>query len=857
MNVGTADGTTYGKPGGLHRVGALLLALAVAGSALAVGSVHTPVLCAVAALVAVAAVTTWWSGQPVRVRPAETVLVAVAAGLVLVTGLQIVPLPSAWLSHVEPYGAAVWSRALSPLREAGPAWIPVSLDPTATRIELLKGAAYLCALLAALRVARRRGGATFLGRVVVWTGLAVAILAFAHSALGLHKLYGFYDPGPGIGERHIAPLMNPNNLAGYINLAVCLALSEALMSGHDRPRSVPAIAFVVLAAAQFWVASRAGVATMVVGALMVVGHSMSKRSGRTVRLGAVSFAVAFAAVVGAALVVLASSDQAAGELLDPDLSKAGMFGHMIKMLPSFWVFGCGRGAFESVYPAFRVDVRHLTFTHPENIVAQWLIEWGAPATCAAFVAIAVALRPRASWSRSGPVPGAWAGLVALAVQNLGDLGSEVPAVALAGVVCAAVVVGGAPGLREAHSMAWSRRPRLMACGAAACTLGSIALALGGMHGELYADRRLLHDRAVDIPVTSREMHELARAAMLRHPAEPYLPFMTALRASHERDDDGVPWIEATLERAPVYAPAHLVLARLVAARSPSQARLEYRIAMEQEPGLIGTVMAEAPRVVSGYDDATELVPRGRAADGVVEMLAAAIRQRLPATARRLDRLLESGPSPASALRAAEDAVRDIEPAHLAPWCRTADARARCAALALETSEQARALSPNTCSAHALLARARLADGSPERALAEFERAASSVDDRDLCLETVVALARGAGDAQRADRIVDQVARSGCASDARCAQTLSWVAAEQEAAGHLQQAYASCRRGKERVPENLDLLQCSARLAARAGLHSEAAHDYAQLARLRPEEGRWREAELAEQAAAIRGVVERR
>jgi hypothetical protein len=354
------------------------------------------------------------------------------------------------------------------------------------------------------------------------------------------------------------------------------------------------------------------------------------------------------------------------------------------------------------------------------------------------------------------------------------------------------------------------------------------------------------------------MHALARAAMLRHPAEPYLPFMTALRASRERDDNGLPWIEATLERASVYAPAHLVLARLVARNSPSQARLEYRMAMEQEPALVGTVMAEAPRVVAAYDEATELVPRGRTASTVVEILASTIRARLPATARRLDRLLALDHSSASALRTAEDAVRDVEPGHAAPWCRDADGQTRCVSLAIATADLARALSPNMCAGHALLARARLAaGGTEEQALEDLDTAAEGVENREECFETLVVLARGAGDVARAERVLDRIARVGCSSNEHCAQTLRWVSAQEEALGEVQRAFAACRRGHERVPEDVELLACSARLAARAGLHAEAAQEYAELARRRPDNAQWREAEIAERAAAVKGVVQGR
>ncbi len=266
------------------------------------------------------------------------------------------------------------------------------------------------------------------------------------------------------------------------------------------------------------------------------------------------------------------------------------------------------------------------------------------------------------------------------------------------------------------------------------------------------------------------------------------------------------------------------------------------------------MLAEAPSLVAGYDDATELVPHGQAAVGVREALSTAIRPRLPAAARRLDRLLAAERSPASALRIAEDAVRDIETGSLAPWCRNPDAKARCVALALETSELARSLNANACVAHALVARAELAEGGVEGALTGLERATETVDDRVPCLEILAVLARKAGDTSRFERVLDGLGRSACRSNQECSQTARWVSAEEEAVGQLQRALAACRRGHERVPEDVDLLECTARLAARAGLHAEAAEDYAELVRRRPDEGKWRDAEVAERSAAIRGVV---
>ena len=68
-------------------------------------------------------------------------------------------MPRSAVEALSPHAADVWSRSLRPLGEEGPSMITLSLDPTATRVEVLRGIVYLLAFLAALRVAWRREGA--------------------------------------------------------------------------------------------------------------------------------------------------------------------------------------------------------------------------------------------------------------------------------------------------------------------------------------------------------------------------------------------------------------------------------------------------------------------------------------------------------------------------------------------------------------------------------------------------------------------------------------------------------------------------------------------------------------------------
>ena len=82
----------------MTRASRWVLAGAIAGSALAVGTVHTITLCVVTGVLAVAAVLAWWGAEPMKVRSAATVLLLTWIGLTAYTALQCVPMPVGWLA---------------------------------------------------------------------------------------------------------------------------------------------------------------------------------------------------------------------------------------------------------------------------------------------------------------------------------------------------------------------------------------------------------------------------------------------------------------------------------------------------------------------------------------------------------------------------------------------------------------------------------------------------------------------------------------------------------------------------------------------------------------------------------------
>ena len=838
-----------------------LLALAIAGSALAVGTIHTASLCIVTILLATAAVLGWWGAEPIRSRSSATLLLLTGSALTAYTALQCVPMPIGWLTAIAPHNADVWSRVLSPLHEAGPGWAPISLDPIATRVEALKGVAYLLAFVTALRVARTKERVGFLIAVIVATAVALAIAALLHPAFGARRLFGLYEPGSGISDRHIAPLMNPNHLAAYINMGFCMALAWAISPQHQVPRSIAAAIALFLAAVQLWVASRGGVVSMVLGAALVLLLSRAVRLQALVRASGVSLLAVLAALIGVVMITLSSSE-VSGELFSADVSKLEIATQGLRMAAAYPIFGAGRGAFASTFPRFRGEFSHMdspgyvTFTHPENIAAQWTSEWGLPVAIAAALAIIWALRPTAVLARSTLATGASAALIVVAVHNFGDFSSEIPGVMLAAVVGAAIVVGGSAGHAPRRRVSrWSHAPSAVAIAAVAIAVPAVASALLVRGEELGDDQRMLYDAVVTCKLPAAEVFARARVAMKRHPAEPYFPFMAALSAAREGESSTIAWLGAVLERAPIYGPAHLMLARMLGHRSPAQARLEYRITMEQAPELAATVPAEAQARVGGYWDALELVPPGAVGDRALASLVTLLEGRLPASSARLDMdLAARAPGLAGPiLRTAQAIVEDLEAGSSSPWCEGA-ARASCEHRALEASVRAEEVAPHDCLAHELRARARIAAGDSANGLDDFARATDLVEGRVSCQERLVSLAVAAGDARRADSALAAIENAGCADDEECAHNLSWVAGVEEGRGNPVRALALYRRASERNLASDSLLENVARLAVRNGLHMEAAQAYDRLTARHPENQQWRRAADAERQAAMRGAM---
>src|SRR6202012_4948963 len=106
--------------------------------------------------------------------------------------------------------------------------------------------------------------------VIILTSVVLAGASILHPMFGAHRVFGLYQPSANnIASRHIAPLLNPNHLGGYLNIGFCLALGMALSRRKTASLPIVIALALVLAMTQLWVASRGATLAMLFGAVVV------------------------------------------------------------------------------------------------------------------------------------------------------------------------------------------------------------------------------------------------------------------------------------------------------------------------------------------------------------------------------------------------------------------------------------------------------------------------------------------------------------------------------------------------------------------------------------------------------------
>jgi tetratricopeptide (TPR) repeat protein len=759
---------------------AALLAAVVVGSVLAIGTVHLVTLFVVAAVAFAAVIMAGRIWGPTSWRSALATPVGVCLLLALYTLVQAIPVPVGLLSYLAPDNADVWSRALLPFGEPGPRWASISLDPGASILQVMKWLLYASVLGVAAFVARRRGAAWGAGSIFV-SGLAVALTTVVHGLSGATSVYGLYTPHFAQSPWHVGPLLNPNNLAGYLNLAAMCGVGLLLSRRPFAPRWLLALGLATVVAVEVTSASRGGFLALPVGlvALAVIlglRRRAHAESGFLAGRGA-ALLVGAAVAGGAVLAILGGTQSTWEELYDRNLLKIRMLAWAMPLIRDHLWFGIGRGAFETVFPAYRTFPGHVVFAHAENFPTEWATEWGVPVALSALVAFVWFMLPaRTTARRTTVAAGIGVGIGILLLQNLFDLALEVPAISIALAAAMGTLWGASRRARsgaseEVASPAFRKKwlPRVIVGGAA--VLGLLALGPCGATRDVAGERDDLH-RRLEAWSTSRRASDAAslssdlRAAMLRHPAEPYFPFLLARLAwaTHERNP--MPALERSFERASMNGRAHYFLAEMLSAQKRfSQARLELRMAVSDDPDLAAAAAKFATRMSTNAEELLQTIPP---AERGVTMLSCIVdqvpqEQRLPL----LDELSRRAPAdPDTLTKRSAYYIEEMRRGSESQVC-AAEARAACEKEVLAGVSGLEHIRPNLSDADRLRARLLVINGEAEKAESVLSARCQRVDDPMPCQLARADVAAGIKDSEPVHRAVRDLVQIGCGPQNQC------------------------------------------------------------------------------------------
>lgn len=837
------DGAAPARPGWLRdreRLLTILVGAALCGSALAIGAVHTVVLVPVAAIAAAAAIV----AVPLRERSAKErawpAPALILLALALFTALQAVPLPLGVLAKIAPANADIWARALQPLGER-PAWGSVSVDPGATLVEALKWLTYASTFFAAAVLGARRGAQVVLA-LVLGSATLLALVTLAHGMVDARRVFGVYAPTHAFDQHHMGPLLNTNNLSGYLNLGTISGVGLMLARRPVVPLWLAGLSVAIDIGATVRAASRGGVASLLAGVLILavlVRGRGSKSTSRRRRVAPLVLAAA-ALVFGGALALLGGNVWVWRELLNDNLAKLKIVSWCVPLLREYGWLGVGRGAFESVFEAYRPAVGlHIVYTHPENFPAQWASEWGLPVALAALVSLAWCFRPGAlGVQRSVVVAAGWTAVVVLLLQNLADLGLEIPALGIATAVVLGALWSDPSRRRRSERGAIDRAlarvgQRAFAIGVAVTGGVFAILALSFGRHDVSAQREILRDhfeRADDAPAERPAFRAALRDAMRARPAEHYFSLLGATAAFRWRDQSPMPWLQHTLERAPVNGRAHLLLAQVLDGlrkhrpEARKQALLELRLAVEHEPGLAEKAAPLATSLARSFDELLVAVPEGLAGAMVLNMMARELEEPDEREMRRQadleavvrdPKLVEPRTRLLRGIFAeVERIARGEEPTGACP---TLDA---CAAEVERHSAAIEAAQPDSSLAAVMRARGLVAQGKRAEAEALLAGGCARPEGRGDCLQARAENLAKLDDAARLDAVLKEYLSASCLAAASCAAAATFVGELRDGRREPHAAAAAFMRAAQEEPTEARWLR-AADAAEKAKMHAQA------------------------------------
>ncbi|PYQ84566.1 MAG: hypothetical protein DMG02_30955 [Acidobacteria bacterium] len=426
----------------MRRILNALPLLVVAWGLLAFGAVYSWAFTPLAIVAAISGAYELWVGRRLLDRTPVPALAVALFLLIAAVGVQLIPLPCSMVARISPGVATLLTSYVVGFTTGS--LHSLSIAPRATLIALALLLAFGTFLLGlVVRVSRR--GATDLAGGIAVLGAAASMVAIVQRSADTQLVYGFWRPT--FSTTPYGPFINRNHFAGWMLMALPLTLAYAWsrgarasqesrwrrrlawLSSKDANQAVlSAFVSVVMAMSLMFSASRSGAIALVI-TLVILGAVAWRTSDTRARKPLI--------VYGFVLVVFVFGWSTTRELnarfVTAHHDFAGrmeIWSDTMRVVADAPLTGTGLNTYGASMLFYQRTDPDVHFVEAHNDYLQLAAEGGILICVPAAVFIGVVITAAvAQTNRYGLTPtraGALAGLMAIALQEVGDFSLQMP-----------------------------------------------------------------------------------------------------------------------------------------------------------------------------------------------------------------------------------------------------------------------------------------------------------------------------------------------------------------------------------------------------------------------------------------------
>jgi tetratricopeptide (TPR) repeat protein/O-antigen ligase len=473
--------------------------------------------------------------------------------------------------------------------------MPLSIDINFTIEEIAKLLVYLAVYITSTRLIQQNGSKSILYLVTV-TGAIGAVILMTHKILMLQQVYGVYTPVHlGLrGDRISAPLLNENHMAAFLSLCAAVTIGLGVSTRDHTKKMILFATFALVSASLLLTLSRGGIAAFAAGQIVFISMLLIRRYLKRQNRAASDIPqeqiswVPLALAAALALGLFAAQDAIIGEFLNGDHKKIEILNESLPLIKQFIFTGAGRGTFWVAFPTVSEWGANITFTHAENVIVQFLVDYGAAGLIFIAGFIFLVSRPMLAIPGKASKAGAIAALIAVGVHNLVDFNLEIPAVAVIATAILATVAAPSRKLKRERIASGNKKRRIVP-GWIMWLLAALTLFLSAVI-FVYTSSHMLEKQQIEAANALKTANNDyftengLKNALTSHPADYYIPLMAGVYFYNTEQQNPLPFLAHAAKLNKFSGAPHLYIGRYMLRHGHfNQGLLEMRLAATLEP----------------------------------------------------------------------------------------------------------------------------------------------------------------------------------------------------------------------------------------------------------------------------------